>query len=103
MAQARRGDLLSVEVSDLAFGGEGVARAGGYVIFVPGSVPGDRVAVRLTEARPRYARGQIERIEQPSPDRVEPPCPYVGRCGGCRLQHVRYEAQLAFKARQVAD
>jgi 23S rRNA (uracil1939-C5)-methyltransferase len=103
MAQARRGDLLSVEVSDLAFGGEGVARSGGYVVFVPGSVPGDRVEVRLTEARPRYARGQIERIVEPSPDRVEPPCPYVGRCGGCRLQHIRYDAQLAFKARQVAD
>jgi 23S rRNA (uracil1939-C5)-methyltransferase len=94
---------LTVDVDDLAFGGEGVARVGGFVVFVPGGVPGDRLEVRLTEVRPRYGRGRLERIVTASPHRVEPPCPYVGRCGGCRLQHVRYEAQLAFKERQVAD
>jgi 23S rRNA (uracil1939-C5)-methyltransferase len=103
MAQARRGDLVSVDVTDLAFGGEGVGRADGYVVFVPGGVPGDRVDVRLREVRPRYARGAIETIHTPSPFRVEAPCPYFGRCGGCRLQHIRYEAQLEFKTRQVAD
>jgi len=103
MAHARGGDLLTVDVTDLAFGGEGVARAGGYVVFVPGGVPGDRLDVRLTQVRPRFARGQIERVDRPSDLRTEPPCPYVGQCGGCRLQHVRYEAQLRFKERQVAD
>src|SRR5262245_39967213 len=103
MATARRGDLLTVDVTDLAFGGEGVARAGGYVVFVPGGVPGDRVDVRLTQVRPRFARGAIERLEHPSALRTEPPCPYFGRCGGCRLQHVRYEAQLEFKQRQVVE
>jgi 23S rRNA (uracil1939-C5)-methyltransferase len=103
MAVPHRGDLLTVDVDDLAFGGEGVARVGGFVVFVPGGVPGDRLDVRLTEVRPRYGRGRVERIVAASPHRVEPPCPYVGRCGGCRLQHVRYEAQLAFKERQVAD
>ncbi|HSE94896.1 MAG TPA: 23S rRNA (uracil(1939)-C(5))-methyltransferase RlmD [Methylomirabilota bacterium] len=103
MAHARRGDLLTVDVTDLAFGGEGVARVGGYVVFVPGGVPGDRLDVRLTQVRPRFARGQIERIAVPSTDRTDPPCPYVGRCGGCRLQHVRYEAQLALKQRQVVE
>ena len=103
MAHARRGDLLTVDVIDLAFGGEGVARAGGYVVFVPGGVPGDRLDVRVTQVRPRFARGQVERIDTPSPLRTEPPCPYFGRCGGCRLQHMTYEAQLAFKARQVAE
>ena len=103
MGQARRGDLLTVDVIDLAFGGEGVARAGGYVVFVPGGVPGDRLDVRVTQVRPRFARGQVERIDTPSPLRTEPPCPYFGRCGGCRLQHMTYEAQLEFKARQVAE
>jgi 23S rRNA (uracil1939-C5)-methyltransferase len=103
MASARRGDLVTVDVTDLAFGGEGVARAGGYVVFVPGGVPGDRAEVRLTQVRPRFARGTIERVERPSPLRTEPPCPYFGRCGGCRLQHVQYGAQLAFKQRQVGD
>jgi 23S rRNA (uracil1939-C5)-methyltransferase len=103
MASARRGDLVTVDVTDLAFGGEGVARAGGYVVFVPGAVPGDRAEVRLTHVRPRFARGAIERLARRSAWRTDPPCPYFGRCGGCRLQHIRYEAQLEFKQRQVVD
>lgn len=103
MARPKRGERLSLTIDDLAFGGEGVGRADGYVVFVPGGVPGDRVRVRLDQARSRFGRGLIEEIEAPSPHRVEAPCPYFGRCGGCRLQHVSYAAQLAFKAKQVAD
>jgi len=103
MARPRRGDSLFLTIDDLAFGGEGVGRADGYVIFVPGGVPGDRVRVRLEQARSRFGRGVIESIAEPSPHRVEAPCPYFGRCGGCRLQHVAYPAQLAFKSKQVAD
>ncbi|MET0850071.1 MAG: 23S rRNA (uracil(1939)-C(5))-methyltransferase RlmD [Candidatus Rokuibacteriota bacterium] len=103
MARAKRGETLSITVDDLAFGGEGVGRIEGYVVFVPGGVPGDRVRVRLTEARARFGRGVIEAVETPSPHRVDAPCPYFGRCGGCRLQHIAYAAQLDFKAKQVAD
>jgi 23S rRNA (uracil1939-C5)-methyltransferase len=103
MARPRRGDTLSIAIDDLAFGGEGVGRADGYVVFVPGGLPGDRVRVRLEQARSRFGRGVIEEIVEPSPQRVEAPCPYFGRCGGCRLQHLAYDAQLAFKAKQVAD
>ena len=103
MARPRRGDILSLTVDDLAFGGEGVGRAEGYVVFVRGGLPGDRLRVRVTEARSRFGRGVIEAVEQPSPERVEAPCPYFGRCGGCRLQHLAYPAQLRFKAKQVAD
>jgi 23S rRNA (uracil1939-C5)-methyltransferase len=103
MARARRGDTLSVIIDDLAFGGEGVGRVDGYVVFVPGGVPGDTVRVQLVQARARFGRGTIGAVEQPSPDRVEPPCPYFGRCGGCRLQHLAYPAQLAFKTKQVTD
>lgn len=95
--------MLTLAIDDLAFGGEGVGRADGYVIFVRGGVPGDRVRVRVVEARARYGRGLIEGVETPSPHRVEPPCPYFGRCGGCRLQHLDYAAQLAFKEKQVRD
>jgi 23S rRNA (uracil1939-C5)-methyltransferase len=80
-----------------------VARLAGFVIFIAGGVPGDRLAVRLDQVRPRYARGHIERVDVASPLRTDPPCPYFGRCGGCRLQHVRYDAQLAFKQRQVEE
>ena len=103
MAKPRRGDSLELVIDDLAFGGEGVGRVNGYVVFVRGAVPGDRVRAKLVDARSRFGRAVIESIATPSPDRVEPPCPYFGRCGGCRLQHVAYPAQLAFKEKQVRD
>jgi len=103
MAKPRRGDTLELAIEDLAFGGEGVGRADGYVIFVRGGLPGDRLRVRLVEARGRFGRATIDEVLVASPDRVEAPCPYFGRCGGCRLQHLAYPAQLAFKEKQVRD
>lgn len=103
MGKPRRGDTLELTIEDLAFGGEGVGRADGYVIFVRGGLPGDRLRVRLVEARGRFGRAAVETVLAASPDRVEPPCPYFGRCGGCRLQHLAYPAQLAFKEKQVRD
>src|SRR5437763_16221173 len=103
MAKPRRGDTLELAIEDLAFGGEGVGRADGYVIFVRGGLPGDRLRVRLVEARGRFGRATIDEVLVASPDRVQAPCPYFGRCGGCRLQHLAYPAQLAFKEKQVRD
>src|SRR5919197_5662642 len=103
MAKPRRGETLTLTIDDLAFGGEGVGRVNGYVVFVRGGLPGDRLRVRLYEVRARYGRGMIESVDEPSPDRVPAPCPYFGRCGGCRLQHLAYPAQLAFKEKQVRD
>jgi 23S rRNA (uracil1939-C5)-methyltransferase len=103
MGRPQRGQSLSVTIDDLAFGGEGVGRIDGYVIFVRGGIPGDRLQVRLDQARARFGRASIEAILTPSPHRVEAPCQYFGRCGGCRLQHVDYAAQLSFKSKQVAD
>lgn len=103
MPRPRRGDSLTVTIDDLAFGGEGIGRVDGYVVFVRAGLPGDRLRVRLTESHSRYARGVIEAIEAHSPSRVEAPCPYFGRCGGCRLQHLAYPAQLEFKAKHVKD
>jgi 23S rRNA (uracil1939-C5)-methyltransferase len=103
MAKPRRGETLELTIDDLAFGGEGVGRADGYVVFVRGGLPGDRLRVRLTEARGRFGRATIEEVLVASPDRVAAPCPYFGQCGGCRLQHLAYPAQLAFKEKQVRD
>jgi 23S rRNA (uracil1939-C5)-methyltransferase len=103
MAKPRRGDRLEVTIDDLAFGGEGVGRLDGYVVFVRGGLPGDRLRVQVTETRARYARALIESVLARSPHRVDPPCPYFGRCGGCRLQHLDYPMQLAFKEKQVRD
>ncbi|HET9490784.1 MAG TPA: 23S rRNA (uracil(1939)-C(5))-methyltransferase RlmD [Methylomirabilota bacterium] len=103
MVKPRRGDVIDLAIDDLAFGGEAVGRVNGYVVFVRNAVPGDRLRVRITETRARYARGQVEAVVEASPHRVEPPCPYFGRCGGCRLQHIAYPSQLAFKEKQVHD
>ena len=103
MQKPRRGEVIRLTIDDLAFGGEGVGRHEGYVVFVRGGLPGDTLDVRVLETRARYARGAIETVVTPSADRVAAPCPYFGRCGGCRLQHLAYPAQLAFKEKQVRD
>jgi 23S rRNA (uracil1939-C5)-methyltransferase len=86
-----------ITIDRLAFGGEGVGRSEGKVIFVPWTAPGDRVRVRVVSDHGRYERGEVVEILEPSPDRVEPPCPVFGRCGGCQWQHLKYETQLRMK------
>ncbi len=92
-----------VSLSGLAFGGEAVGRlADGCAVFVAFAIPGETVRVEVTQRRRSWARARLVEIIEPSPDRVEPPCPYFGpgRCGGCRLQHVSGERQAAM-ARQI--
>src|SRR2546422_9663960 len=101
MAKPRRGDVLDLTIDDLAFGGEGVGRVEGYVVFVRGAVPGDRVRVKIVEARSRFGRAAIESLESPSPDRSEPPWPYFGRSGGCPLPVLAYPAPRAINGKQV--
>jgi len=102
-ARPKRDDVLEVEVQDLAFGGAGVARHDGFVVFARDTAPGDRARVRIRKARRRFAEADLEEVLAPGPSRVEVPCPYVPRCGGCRLQHVAYERALAAKRDQVAE
>ena len=97
------GQCLTLTVSDIAFGGEGVARAGGFVIFIPFVALGEEVEVELTEVKKQFARAKLLRVLRPSPDRVEPPCRYFGECGGCQYQHIAYEAQLHLKHKQITD
>ena len=103
MDRPRRDDVLELEVSDLAFGGAGVARHDGYVVFCRDTAPGDRVRARVTKARRRFAEADLVEVLRPGPGRVTPPCPYVPRCGGCRLQHVDYDVALAAKHDQVGE
>lgn len=72
----------------MAFGGYGVARADGKVLFIPYTVTGDEVWIEITEEKKRYSMGKLVRIVESSPLRVEPPCPYFGVCGGCQWQHI---------------
>ena len=97
------GDKLTLTIEDIAFGGEGVARVNGFVIFVPFVLVGEMVEAEITEAKTRFARAKLLRILQTSPERVNPLCRYFGECGGCQYQHIAYPAQLRLKHKQIAD
>src|SRR5438552_19115547 len=103
MAKPRRGESLELTIDDLAFGGEGVGRVEGYVLFVRGAVPGDRVLVKVVEAGSRFGRAVIESLVSPSPDRIDAPRAYFGRGGGCRPQHLSYPAPLALTDQPLRD
>jgi len=97
-------EMHDVEVRSLASGGAGIADLpDGRVVFVPRTAPGDRVRIRIVKNKPRWALGVVESLTQPSPARREPTCELYEECGGCALQHVRYEDQLHWKGRFVAD
>jgi 23S rRNA (uracil1939-C5)-methyltransferase len=97
------GDVIEVTTDRLAFGGEAVARNNGLAVFIPLAAPGERLRVRITERKKNYARAAIENIVEASPHRRLPPCRYFGDCGGCQLQHMSYETQLASKVGFVRD
>jgi 23S rRNA (uracil1939-C5)-methyltransferase len=94
---------LEVNVERILPGGMGLAHAGGKTVFVSLAAPGDRVRVVVDRRQGDVLFASIEEIVTPSPVRVEPPCPYFGRCGGCDFQQLTYEAQLAAKAEMIRD
>ncbi|NTW28534.1 MAG: 23S rRNA (uracil(1939)-C(5))-methyltransferase RlmD [Coriobacteriia bacterium] len=96
--------MIRVNIESLAYGGDSIARLeDGRTAFVRGGCPGDTVLATIVEDRDRFVRAQVDEIVVASPDRVEPPCPYFGICGGCNWQHVSYSAQLAAKRRIIVD
>jgi 23S rRNA (uracil1939-C5)-methyltransferase len=100
----RRGELLEVEVDSLAFGGRGVARTGGYVVFVAGGLPGDRVRAEVTKAKRRFAEARAVELLRPAADRLPDRCVHDGEpCPGAPWQGLPYERQLACKGEQVDD
>ncbi len=99
---------MKLTIEKMIYGGDGLGRladahgpsSGGKAVFVPFVLEGECVEIELVESRPGFARGQAVSLLSRSPQRVEPGCPYFGRCGGCHYQHAGYEHQLAIK-RQV--
>ncbi len=94
---------FEVEIERILPGGYGLAHADGHTIFVSLAAPGDRLRVRVDRQQGNVLFASIEEILTPSPDRIEPPCPYFGRCGGCDFQQLTYEKQLAAKAEIIRD
>jgi 23S rRNA (uracil1939-C5)-methyltransferase len=95
--------LRTLRIGSLAHLGSGISKDGGKVVFVPYTVPGDLIQARIVEEKSRFARGEMVRLLEPSPDRIEPPCPYFGECGGCQWQHIAYPTQLRYKTQIVRE
>ncbi len=97
-------ETIETRIESLAAGGDGIGRTpDGRALFVPLTAPRDRVRVRIVESRSRFARGVLEAVIEPSPDRVEPACAVFGRCGGCALQHVSEQQQQSIKFQTLKD
>lgn len=90
-----------LDVVDVAFGGDGVARDGKMAVFIPFTVDGDRALVRMGGKHKKFARAVLQELVEPSPHRTAPRCPYFGQCGGCQYQHIVYEHQLELKHSQL--
>lgn len=99
----RKRDILELSIEKMAYGGQGIARLDGFVIFVKGAIPGDRLKAQVFKKKKGYADARLLDLIEPSPDRIQPPCPYVGYCGGCQWQTLSYERQLDYKKEQIAE
>ena len=102
-APVARDDELELHVDSLAYGGNGVARLDGFVVFVRRGLPGDTVRARVTKVKRNHAEALAVEVLVPGHARVEAPCQHYPACGGCRFQDLAYEEQLAAKEAQVAD
>src|SRR6266487_4052577 len=102
-APVARNQELELSIDSLAYGGNGVARLNGFVVFVRRGLPGDLVRARVTKVKRNHAEALAVEVLRPGPERVDAPCTHYPACGGCRFQDLAYEAQVSAKAEQVAD
>src|SRR5678815_5910781 len=94
---------VELQIDSLAYGGNGVARLNGFVVFVRRGLPGDRVRVRVTKVKRSFAEALAVDVLEPSPLRVDAPCTHYPACGGCRFQDLAYDVQVEAKAAQVEE
>ena len=99
----QKNDLIRLEITDLTEEGQGVGKKDGLVFFVKDSVMGDLVEARILKVKKNYAYAKVEKLLDASPYRITPLCPVAGKCGGCQLQHLSYEKELAWKEDRIAQ
>ena len=100
----KSGEQFQITITDLAFGGDGVARTpDGGVIFIPYTAVGDEILATVTQVRKNFARGEVAAIIKPAPERCAPQCRLYGKCAGCQYQHLEYAAEFAAKQKQLRD
>ena len=103
MDKPHYGEEYTVRIDGYNAQGDGVARIGGEVVFIPGAAKDDLCIIKIVNTRSRYAWGELVHILEPSAQRIAPDCNVYPACGGCALRHIRYEDELALKAQRVRD
>ena len=103
MEQLKENHIYSGTVEGYSSEGLGIVRLDGAVVFVPRTVRGEEIDLRITKVMKTCAAGEIVKIKKPSPERMKPECPYFGRCGGCDFQHMSYTEELRAKRQRVQD
>lgn len=98
-----KNDICEVQIIDMTEEGEGIGKADGFTLFIKDAIIGDRVRCKVMKAKKNYGYARLMEVLEPSPDRVSPVCPVAGPCGGCQLQAMSYESQLAFKRNKVEN
>ena len=97
----QKNDIATVTIEDIGVNGEGIGKVDGYTLFIKDAVIGDRVEVKVMKAKKNYGYARLMKILEPSAARVEPRCAFARKCGGCQIQEMSYEQQLAFKEKKV--
>ncbi|PYZ96605.1 23S rRNA (uracil(1939)-C(5))-methyltransferase RlmD [Alteribacter lacisalsi] len=98
-----KNQTVTLSFEDLTHDGAGVAKLDGYPVFVPRALPGETGTAKVVKVKKNFAIGRLLELTEESTNRAEPPCPIFKRCGGCQLQHLDYEGQLAYKTKHVTD
>jgi 23S rRNA (uracil1939-C5)-methyltransferase len=99
----KKGQIIELEITQVAFGGRGLARVDGMAVFVDQAIPQDRVLARIVKKKKSYADARVMELLDPSPLRVKAPCRYSGICGGCKWQFLGYAQQVKFKQQHVQE
>ena len=96
-----KNQIVTVLIEDMGNEGEGIGKIDGYTLFIKDAVIGDTVQAKITKVKKNYGFARLMNIEEPSPHRVQPPCPFARQCGGCQLQALSYSQQLKYKEKKV--
>ena len=96
----QKNEEFEVEILDMGFEGEGIAKIDGYTVFIKGALKGEKVKIKILKANKDYGFAKLLEVIKPSEIRVEPKCEVFAKCGGCNLQHMDYDAQMQLKTNQ---
>ena len=101
--EIKKNQDFEVMIEDLGADGEGIGKIGTFPLFIKDTVIGDKALVKVIKLKKNYGYGRLMKLIEPSPDRVEAKCPVARQCGGCTLQHLKYEKQLEYKFNKVKN